>query len=132
MANEALERILYIEDNADIRLLARMALERLGKFTVRACSSGREALQAAGEPDYRPDLILLDVMMPDLDGPATVAQLRGLPNTAAVPFIFMTAKSDPSEIAGYRALGALGVIAKPFDPRRLVPEIRRLWEGRHE
>jgi CheY-like chemotaxis protein len=122
-----LERILLVEDDADIQSVALLALEVVGGFTVLACSSGREAL--AGAAPFAPDLILLDVMMPELDGPATLAGLRADPKTARVPVIFMTAKVQPHELARYRDLGALNVISKPFDPMTLSDSIREMWAG---
>lgn len=123
----ALKRILYIEDAPDIQAIAALALEKVGGFTVALCSSGAEALAAA--PDFAPDLILVDVMMPQMDGPTTVEALRQVPATAQTPVIFVTAKVMPAEVERYRALGALGVIAKPFDPMTLADEVRRLWEA---
>jgi two-component system OmpR family response regulator len=120
-----LKTILYVEDETDIRTVAKMALEAVGGFTVNACASGSAALAAA--PGANADLILLDVMMPGLDGPSTLKALRGLPATAATPVIFMTAKVQPAEIAQYKSLGALDVIAKPFDPMQISAEIRRIW-----
>jgi CheY-like chemotaxis protein len=122
-----LKAILYVEDEADIRTIAKMALEAVGGFTVHACASGQDALDAA--PAAGADLILLDVMMPGLDGPSTLKALRDIPATAATPVIFMTAKVQPSEIAQYKGLGALDVIAKPFDPMRISAEIRRIWDS---
>lgn len=120
-----LQRVLYVEDDPDIRTIAAMALETLGGLVLRSCASGEEALGAAA--DFRPDLLLLDVMMPGLDGPTTLARLRELPATAATPVIFMTAKVQGPEVEHYRALGALGVISKPFDPLNLAAEIQALW-----
>lgn len=122
-----LKTILYVEDEADIRTIAKMALEAVGGFSVRACASGREALTMA--PDAGADLILLDVMMPGLDGPSTLKALREVPATASTPVIFMTAKVQPGEIAQYKGLGALDVIAKPFDPMSISDEIRRIWDA---
>jgi two-component system OmpR family response regulator len=122
-----LQLVLYVEDDPDIQMVAQMALEVVGGLTLRSCSSGQEALQAAAE--CTPDLLLLDVMMPGMDGPATLAGLRKLPNTATTPVIFMTAKVQASEVAHYKALGALGVIAKPFDPMQLAQQVRALWDG---
>ena len=122
-----LKTILYVEDEADIRTIAKMALEAVGGFSVRACASGREALTIA--PDAGADLILLDVMMPGLDGPSTLKALREVPATASTPVIFMTAKVQPGEIAQYKGLGALDVIAKPFDPMTISDEIRRIWDA---
>lgn len=118
-------RILYVEDEPDIRVVARMALEAVGGFVVIACASGQEALAAA--PDARADLLLLDVMMPGMDGPHTLQALRELPATARTPVIFMTAKVQASEVALYKSLGALEVIAKPFDPMTLSAQIQRVW-----
>ena len=120
-----LKKILYVEDDLDIQVIAMIALEHVGGFTVRACSSGAEALAVA--PEFQPDLILLDVMMPGMDGFATLAALRREDSTAAIPVIFMTAKVQGYEIADYHKAGALGVIAKPFDPMTLAAQIRTLW-----
>jgi two-component system OmpR family response regulator len=120
-----LDRILYVEDDADIRTVGAMALEGVGGFTLKACASGAEAVAAAAE--FCPQLILLDVMMPEMDGPATLKALRALAGTAATPVIFMTAKVQPKEVAHYRELGALDFIAKPFDPMTLASEIRAIF-----
>lgn len=121
-----LARILYVEDEPDIRAVAQMALEAVGGFTVIACSSGSEALAAA--PGAGADLLLLDVMMPGMDGPNTLKALRELPATANTPVIFMTAKVQAAEVAQYRELGAMEVIHKPFDPMELSAQISRIWE----
>ncbi len=121
-------RILMVEDEADIQVVARLALEAVGGFTVDICSSGQEAIDRAAA--FGPDLILLDVMMPGMDGPTTLRVLRDTPATAGVPVVFMTAKIQPHEVANFRALGALGIIAKPFDPMTLPTTIRRIWRGR--
>ncbi len=120
-----LKLVLYVEDDPDIQMVAQMALEVVGGLTLRSCSSGREALLAA--TGFAPDLILLDVMMPDMDGPATLAELRKLPATAHTPVVFMTAKVQAAEVAHYKSLGALGVIAKPFDPMLLAQQVRQFW-----
>lgn len=125
---DSLQRILYIEDEPDIQRVVKIALEALGGFTVDVCSSGAEALRHS-EQAPPPDLILLDVMMPEMDGPTTLRQLRALPALAHTPVIFMTAKVQPEEIAHFKALGALAVIAKPFDPMTLVQTLRDAWNG---
>jgi CheY-like chemotaxis protein len=124
----SLERILLVEDDPDIQLVASLALSRLGGFEVGVASSADEALRTAVA--FAPDLILLDVMMPGMDGPAALKALRGVEELSGTPIIFMTAKVQPQELAGYRRLGSLGVIAKPFDPETLSHRIRELWEGR--
>ena len=124
-----LSRILYVEDDADVRKVATFALKMVGKFTVEACSSGEEALEKA--VGFAPQLLLLDVMMPGMDGPTTLAQLRELPEIADVPAVFMTAKVQPQEVTRYRELGSLDVISKPFDPMTLAASVRGIWERRH-
>lgn len=121
-----LQRILYVEDQPDIQVVARMALVKRGGFEVKVCSSGEEALAAA--PAFAPDLLLLDVMMPGMDGPATLAALRQLPGTMATPAIFLTAKVHPPMIDEYLKLGAIDVIPKPFDAMTLAATVRAIWE----
>jgi CheY-like chemotaxis protein len=126
---DKLTRILYVEDEPDIQLVARLALETLGGFTVEVCSSGNEAIARA--PVFQPQFILLDVMMPGMDGPETLKMLRGLPQTASTPVAFMTAKVQPSEVAQYKALGAVEVIPKPFDPMTLASRVEDIWARCH-
>ncbi|MBI3856758.1 MAG: response regulator [Planctomycetes bacterium] len=121
-----LSRILMVEDEPDIQAVAGLALQAVGGFQVEICSSGPEALEKV--LPYGPDLILMDVMMPGMDGPATLLALRSNPATAGIPVIFMTAKVQSHEIARFLELGAMGIIAKPFDPMTLGTTIRNLWE----
>lgn len=123
---QTLERILYAEDEADIQQVASLALEMVGGFALKTCNSGLEAL--AEIEAFEPQLLLLDVMMPDMDGPGTLARIREIEAYKAVPVVFMTAKVQPSEIQGYLDMGAAGVIAKPFDPMTLATQIRDIWE----
>ena len=123
-----LERILLVDDDPDIRVLAKMELEMVGGFTVRACSSGEEALATAGP--FAAQLILLDFMMPGMDGPAVLERLRAAPETAPVPVIFMTAKAAARDAEKLKALGALEVIAKPFEPMRLCSTVEEIWQRR--
>ncbi len=127
MGRGSLNQILYVEDDPDIRAVAQIALEAVGGFRLAVSASGREALELVGG-GFVPDLVLLDVMMPGMDGPATLAALRALPSGAELPVVFMTAKVQAGEIAYYRSLGAIGVVAKPFDPMQLASQVRRLWE----
>ncbi|AZO58247.1 MULTISPECIES: response regulator [unclassified Mesorhizobium] len=121
-------RILYVDDEDDIREIAQMSLELEPEFEVRSSASGIAALTDAA--DWRPDLILLDVMMPDMDGPETLRRLADSPLTAAIPVAFITARTQTHEVERYLAMGAVGVIAKPFDPLALAGEVRRLLSGR--
>lgn len=122
-----LPRILYVEDEPDIQTVAKIALETVGGFEVKVCSSGQEALSAA--EDFAPDMILLDVMMPGMDGPSTLEALRKKPSLADTPVAFMTAKVQPAEVEHYKSLGAREVIAKPFDPMTLADQVKAIWES---
>lgn len=120
-----LNRILYVEDEPDIQAVAQIALESVGGFTLKVCSSGEEALGCA--VDFNPDLLLLDVMMPGMDGPTTLSELRKLAELSGTPVIFMTAKVQPQEVEQLLSHGAIGVIAKPFDPMLLADTIKETW-----
>lgn len=126
---EELTRILYVEDEPDIQTVAQLALEMVGGFTLEVCSSGSEALEKIAA--FNPQLILMDVMMPGMDGPTTLGKLRELPQFVATPVIFMTAKVQPSEVAGYRQIGAVDVIPKPFDPMTLASQVQEVWGRCH-
>jgi len=130
MSRLDLKRVLYVEDEPNIRTVGRFALEEVGGMTVETAASGQEALEKARL--FAPDVVLLDVMMPGMDGVETFRALRSLESTACVPIIFMTAKVQPQEVASYKNLGALAVIAKPFDPLTLPDEVRTLWAGHRE
>ena len=123
-----LNKILYVEDEPDIQAIAQIALESVGGFKLKICGSGQAAIQQA--PAFKPDLILLDVMMPGMDGPTTLQELHKLPELLDTPVMFMTAKVQPQEIEHFKSLGAIEVIAKPFDPMKLADIIRRAWNAR--
>jgi two-component system OmpR family response regulator len=116
-------RILYVDDEPDIREVVEISLGLDPAFAVRSCASGADALAATA--DWTPDLVLLDVIMPEMDGPTTLARLRARSRTATVPVVFMTARAQASERDRLLALGAAGVIAKPFDPMTLAALVRR-------
>ena len=118
-------KVLCVEDEADIRVITKLALEA-GEFEVETCASGTEAIEKVGS--FRPDLILLDVMMPGMDGPATLKALREALPEMQVPVIFMTAKASASEVIRYKSLGAVDVIVKPFDPMTLASTVKATWE----
>ena len=119
-----IEKILYVEDEPDIQMIAQIALRDIGGFILETCSSGAEAIEKAEA--FTPDLILLDVMMPGMDGPDTLNELRKLATTAVTPVIFMTAKVQPQVVQHYKDLGAVDVISKPFDPMNLANQIRTI------
>ncbi len=128
-SKRSLRRILLVEDDPDIQEVTTLLLSSIGSYEVRAYGSAAEALETAEAFD--PDLILLDVMMPGLDGQGAFAAFRRMPATAATPVIFMTARVQPREIMEYRRLGSLGVIPKPFDPDTLADTIQGMWD-RHQ
>ena len=128
MPDTMLKRVLFVEDDPDIQTVARIALESVGGFTVLGCASGAEALERVEA--FAPDLILLDVLMPGMDGLETLRRLRLLPRIggiAEVPVVFMTAKVQAQEVSQYREAGAVDVIAKPFDPMALPSTVRAIW-----
>lgn len=115
-------RILHVDDEPDIREVVEMSLGLDPGLTVHSCGSGMDALKAAAE--WSPNLILMDVMMPVMDGPTTLIHLRESPQTAAIPVVFMTARAQTRELNHFRSLGAAGVIPKPFDPMTLAVSVR--------
>jgi CheY-like chemotaxis protein len=115
-------RILHVDDEPDIREVVELSLGLDPAFTVKSCASGGDALATVA--NWRPDLILCDVMMPVMDGPATLARLRQSPDTARIPVVFMTARAQAREMEHFKSLGATGVIAKPFDPLTLASFVR--------
>jgi CheY-like chemotaxis protein len=126
MKRDSLRHILYVDDEPDIREIVQFALGLVPQFTISTANSGAHALQSMH--DRPPDLVLLDVMMPTMDGPTTLQRMRGIPALQAIPVIFMTAKAMPQEVARFRSLGAVAVIAKPFDPMLLAEHIFGVWE----
>lgn len=124
-----LERILYVEDEEMLRTVTNLALTRIGKFTVELCDSGTKAVDLA--KTFKPHLIMLDVMMPVMDGPATLRALQDDPDTSDIPVVFITAKVQPREVEAFRALGVVDVIAKPFEPMGLAGQVRAIWERFH-
>ena len=129
MSIPPLKKILCVEDEPLVQAIARAALEKRGGFTVLACASGDAAVDAA--PAFAPDLLLLDVMMPGMDGPATLAALRRLPATAATPAVFMTTRAQAQALAAGAAPGVIGTIDKPFDPKTLAEAVAALWARCH-
>ena len=121
----ALTRIMYVDDDPDLRAIAEISLRDLGGYTVELCGSGEEALAKAER--FKPQIVLLDVMMPGMDGIETFKRLHGMASTADTPVVFVSAKVQSHEVHAYLALGAAGVIPKPFDPLLLGEQAQRLW-----
>jgi len=130
MSAPALRSVLYVDDDADIREIVQMSLSLDGQLDVNLSAGGERALLEMR--DQRPDLVMLDVMMPGLDGPSILARMRADEALRHIPVIFMTAKANPSEVARFRDLSAIGVIAKPFDPMSLGSQVKALWKSHHE
>ena len=115
-------RVLHIDDEPDIRAVVALSLGLDSEFEVHSCASGKDGLAAAAE--CPPDIILLDVMMPVMDGPETLRHLRQNPKTADIPVVFVTACAQTREVEHFKSLGAAGVIAKPFDPMTFAASVR--------
>jgi CheY-like chemotaxis protein len=122
----SLKKIMLVEDDPDIQLVTRLSLELGGGYEVRVCGSGAEALESARA--FAPELILLDVMMPGMDGVATMDALRRLPGVSATPMVFFTANTQDQVRQDLLRHGALDVITKPIEPNALVEQIRAIWQ----
>jgi CheY-like chemotaxis protein len=120
-------RVLHVEDDPAIRAVASIALAKVGGFQLKSCAGGSEALQSG--PEFDPHILLLDVMMPGMDGPATLAGLATRMKIDGRLILFMTAKVQPSDLEQYRSYGAHGVIIKPFDAMRLHLQVMEHWRA---
>jgi len=120
-----LNRICYVEDDEDIQRIVRMSLERVGKMTVEVVGDPTMAIEAMSA--FRPDLVMLDWMMPKMDGPTLFHQMKQRPETSALPVVFITAKASPRELDELLTLGAAGAISKPFNPKDLPDQLRAIW-----
>ena len=125
MPDRPLTRICYVEDDEDIQRIVRMSLERVGKMTVAVVGDPTQAIETITE--FRPDLVMLDWMMPVLDGPALFRQMKLRPETSALPVVFITARASQPDLDELKALGAAGTISKPFSPRDLPDQLRAIW-----
>jgi CheY-like chemotaxis protein len=123
---EAFERVMCVEDDPDIRLILDFSIGRMGGFRLCLCESGMQALERVDA--FKPQLVLLDVMMPEMSGPETLLKLRELPVMQGVPIVFLTAKAMQDEVEALLEHGATGIIVKPFDPVALSQNIRIYWE----
>ena len=122
---EELKKVLYVDDDEIVNEVVTMVLKDVGNFEVMSCSSGKEAIDKV--ESYAPQLILLDVMMPEMDGVETFQRLQDIPESRGIPCIFLTAKTQSHEQDEYREIGAVGVISKPFDPAMLCKDINEIW-----
>jgi CheY-like chemotaxis protein len=126
MPDRPLNRICYVEDDEDIQRIVRMSLERLGKMTVHIVGDPTMAIDAINA--FKPDLVMLDWMMPKLDGPALFKQMQALPETQALPVVFITAKASQRDLDQLMKLGAAATISKPFSPKDLPVQLREIWK----
>jgi two-component system, OmpR family, response regulator len=125
MPARPLNRICYVEDDEDIQRIVRMSLERVGKMTVAVVSDPTQAIAAMTE--FRPDLVMLDWMMPVMDGPTLFRQMKLRPETSALPVVFITARASQPDLDELKTLGAAGTISKPFSPKDLPDQLRAIW-----
>jgi two-component system, OmpR family, response regulator len=125
MPERTLERICYVEDDEDIQRIVRMSLERVGKMTVEVVSDPNLAIGVITR--FKPDLVMLDWMMPGMDGPTLFRRMKEEPATAALPVVFITAKATQRDMEELVSLGAAGTISKPFSPRDLPDQLRSIW-----
>jgi two-component system OmpR family response regulator len=127
MPSTPLNRVLYVEDDEDVQRIVRLSLERIGKMTVRVVSDPLQAIEAIRQ--FGPELVMLDWMMPGMDGPTLFRKMRELPETRDCPVVFITARAQQRETAELAALGAAGVISKPFSPKDLPDQLRSIWSA---
>ena len=125
MPERPLNRICYVEDDEDIQRIVRMSLERVGKMTVEVVGDPTMAIEAM--TSFKPDLVMLDWMMPKMDGPALFRQMKLRPETSSLPVVFITAKASQHDLDELLALGAVGAISKPFSPKDLPGQLRAIW-----
>ena len=127
MGSITLQRILLADDEPDILEISRIALETVGGFEVSVCASGRTLLERL--PEFEPDLVVVDVLMPDMTGPEVLEEIRRLPEFDAIPVVFLTGVVQEEELEGLLKTGVADVILKPFDPMTLADRINGIWKG---
>ena len=125
MPAQPLNRICYVEDDEDIQRIVRMSLERIGKMTVEVVGDPLLAIERITA--FKPELVMLDWMMPDMDGPTLFRKMKEFPETKSLPVVFITAKASHRELDELRKLGAAGTISKPFSPKDLPEQLRAIW-----
>ena len=126
MPDRPLNRICYVEDDEDIQRIVRMSLERVGKMTVAVVGDPTQAIETMAE--FRPDLVMLDWMMPVMDGPTLFRQMKLRPETSSLPVVFITARASQRDLDDLKNLGAAGTISKPFSPKDLPDQLREIWK----
>ena len=125
MPERPLQRICYVEDDEDIQRIVRMSLERVGKMTVEVVGDPTKAIEAM--TGFHPDLVMLDWMMPAMDGPTLFREMKLRQETQALPVVFITAKAAQRDLDELMKMGAAGTISKPFNPKDLPDQLRAIW-----
>jgi two-component system, OmpR family, response regulator len=125
MMKKELRKILYAEDDTDVQTIVELTMQTMSNFDLKICDNGKKLMECVEE--YNPDLIILDVMMPEMDGPSTFRNLQFKETTKDIPVIFMTAKAQAHEVKDFKECGVIGIITKPFDPIKLCHEIAKIW-----
>ena len=127
MPTQPLSRICYVEDDEDVQRIVRLSLERVGKMTVEVIGDPLVAIERISL--FKPDLVMLDWMMPDMDGPTLFRRMKEVPASSSLPVVFITAKASVRELDELRAMGAVGTISKPFAPKELPDQLRAIWNA---
>ena len=127
MPTQPLNRICYVEDDEDIQKIVRISLERIGKMSVQVIADPMVAIEAIKA--FKPELVMLDWMMPGMDGPTLYRKMLETPEVRDLPVVFITAKASQKELDELRTLGAAGTISKPFSPRDLPAQLRAIWQA---
>jgi len=125
MPDRPLNKICYVEDDEDIQRIVRMSLERIGKMSVELVTDPMKAIAVITA--FKPDLVMLDWMMPGMDGPTLFRKMKEDPQLSVLPVVFITAKAQSRDMAELMALGAAGTISKPFSPKDLPEQLRQIW-----
>lgn len=124
-----LKKILYAEDEPDVQTIVELTIQTMSNYEIKICNNGKKLMECVEE--YNPDLILLDVMMPEMDGPTTFKNLQANENTKHIPVIFVTAKAQVHEVESFKEIGSWGVITKPFKVMELCGDIQAIWDSKN-
>ncbi len=125
MPDRPLQKVCYVEDDEDIQRIVRLSLERVGKMSVQLVTDPLLAIESI--KSFAPDLVMLDWMMPGMDGPTLFRKMKQTPETKALPVVFITAKAAQTELDELKRMGAAGTISKPFSPKDLPEQLRAIW-----
>lgn len=121
-----LKHVLYVDDEPDMRMLVQLSLENMGDIKTTLCETAQKAVESATTD--KPQMIILDVMMPDMDGPSALHYIRNIPQLSDIPVVFLTGQSDRDHAQKLRELGANGVLSKPFNINTLSDQVKAIWK----